>query len=100
MQNGIEELHSVLAEISAAAEENKCGMSSEAFSALATALRALYRSKVPKTYSREEAARQLGISVRQLQRDARAAGVEFHRNGHRDVWLTEADIKKIHRHRL
>lgn len=100
MQKGIEDLRSVLAEISAAAEENKCGMSSEAFSALATALRALYRSKVPKTFSREEAARQLGISVRQLQRDAQAAGVEFRRSGHREVWLTEADIDKIKRYRV
>lgn len=97
---GREELNAVLAEIAAAANENVCGMGDEAFSALAGALKTMFHAKVPHTYSRESAARELGISVRQLQRDAQASGVKFHRNGEAKVWLTEEDIKRIREYRL
>ena len=40
-------------------------MGDMAMRAMASALRTLYRSKVPKRYSREMAARELGVSVRQ-----------------------------------
>lgn len=97
--NGKDELRCVLAEIAAAADDNVCGMGDDALRSLAGALRTMFRAKVPKTYSREMAARELGISVRQLQRDVQARGVCFRRNGESKVWLTEEDIKNIKRYR-
>ncbi len=97
--NGKDELQSVLAEIAAAADSNVCGMGDDALRSLAGALRTMFRAKMPKTYSREGAARELGISVRQLQRDVQASGVCFRRNGESRVWLTEEDIKRIREYR-
>lgn len=98
--SGKEELNAVLAEIAAAANDNICGMGDDTLHALAGALRTMFRAKVPRTYSRESAARELGISVRQLQRDVQASGVHFRRNGEAKVWLTEEDIKRIREYRL
>ena len=97
--NGREELNAVLAEIAAAANDNVCGMGDETLHTLAGALRTMFRAKVPHTYSRESAARELGISVRQLQRDVQASGVCFRRNGESKVWLTEEDIKRLREYR-
>lgn len=97
--SGKEELNAVLAEIAAAANDNICGMGDDTLHALAGALRTMFRAKVPRTYSREMAARELGISVRQLQRDVLACGVRFRRNGESKVWLTEGDLKKIREYR-
>lgn len=96
---GKEELAALLAEIAEAAEGNPCGMGDGMMRSLAEALRTVWKAKVPKTYSRESAARALGISVRQLQRDAAACGVRFKREGHGKVWLTEDDIKAIREYR-
>ncbi len=89
----------MLAEIAAAANDNVCGMGDETLHTLAGALRTMFRAKVPHTYSRESAARELGISVRQLQRDVQASGICFRRNGESKVWLTEEDIKRLREHR-
>ena len=94
--SGKEELNAVLAEIAEAANDNPCAMNDGVMSSLAAALRTMFRAKVPKTYyTREEAARELGVSVHQLQRDAAAASVGFHRKGSAMVWLTEEDLRRI-----
>ena len=93
--SGKEELNAVLAEIAEAANDNPCAMNDGVMSSLAAALRTMFRAKVTNTYTREEAARELGVSVRQLQRDAAAASVGFHRKGSAMVWLTEEDLRRI-----
>lgn len=66
MASGVEEMMAVLEEIKSDVMANPCNMGNVAMRAMASALRTLYRSKVPKRYSREMAARELGVSVRQL----------------------------------
>lgn len=92
---GKEELNAVLAEIASATDGNPCGMSDNVMRSLADALRTMWKTKVPHTYSRESAARELGISVRQLQRDVQASGLFFRRNGESKVWLNEDDIMRL-----
>lgn len=89
----------MLAEIAEAADGNPCGMGDGMMRSLADALRTVWKAKVPEIYSRESAARALGISVRQLQRDVIACGVRFKREGHGKVWLTEEDINAIREYR-
>ena len=60
MASGVEEMMAVLEEIKSEVTANPCNMGDVAMRAMASALRTLYRSKVPKRYSREMAARELG----------------------------------------
>ena len=56
MGSGVEEMMAVLDEIKSEVMANPCNMGDMAMRAMASALRTLYRSKVPKRYSREMAA--------------------------------------------
>ena len=66
MASGVDEMMAVLDEIKSEVTANPCNMGDMAMRAMASALRTLYRSKVPKRYSRDMAARESGVSVRQL----------------------------------
>lgn len=92
---GKEELAAVLAEMNEAVDGNPCAMSDKTMRGVADALRRLWRTKVPKTYTREQAALALGISTRQLQRDMASAGIRPHRKGSAVVWLTEDDVERL-----
>lgn len=92
MKSGVEELVEVLEEIKAHAMSNPCRMSDAVFSTLAKSLKALYNAKVPKKYSREQAAKALGVSTRQLSRIADKRGITPHRDGFKNVYYTEEDI--------
>lgn len=95
MRSGAEEIHDVLDEIRREVDENPCGMGDVAMRAMATALRTLFRSKVPKRYSREQAARALGISTRQLSRIVSKKEIVARRDGFRNVYFTEEDIQHM-----
>lgn len=95
MKRGVDELVEVLEEIKENATSNQCGMSDAVMRGLASALRSLYRAKVPKKYSREKASIELGVSTRQLKRLANASGVESRRDGFKNIYYTEEDIQKI-----
>ena len=95
MGSGAEEMMAVLDEIKSEVMANPCNMGDVAMRAMASALRTLYRSKVPKRYSRESAARELGVSVRQLSRIVAKSGVAPHRDGFRNVYYTDEDINAL-----
>lgn len=95
MRSGADEIFEVLDEIRREVGENPCGMGDAAMRAMAAALRTLYRSKVPRRYSREQAARALGVSVRQLTRVVERSGVAPRRDGFRSVYFTEEDIERM-----
>lgn len=92
MASGVEEMMAVLDEIKSEVTANPCNM---AMRAMASALRTLYRSKVPKRYSREMAARELGVSVRQLSRIVAKSGITAHRDGFKNVYYTDEDINAL-----
>lgn len=95
MPSGVEEMMAVLEEIKSEVTANPCNMGDVAMRAMASALRTLYRSKVPKRYSREMAARELGVSVRQLSRIVAKSGIASHRDGFKNVYYTEEDIAML-----
>ena len=95
MKRGVEELVEVLEEIKENALSNPCMMSDSVFSTIAKSLRALYNAKVPKKYSREQAAIKLGVSTRQLSRIADKRGIKPHRDGFKNVYYTEDDINEM-----
>lgn len=95
MASGVEEMMAVLDEIKSEVMANPCNMGDMAMRAMASALRTLYRSKVPKRYSREMAARELGVSVRQLSRIVGKSGITPHRDGFKNVYYTEEDIARL-----
>lgn len=95
MRSGADEMLAVLEEIRQEVTSNKCGMGDLAMRATAHALRTLFRSKVPKRYSRESAARELGVSVRQLSRLVAKAGVTPRRDGFKNVYYLEEDIDAL-----
>lgn len=95
MASGVEEMMAVLEEIKSEVTANPCNMGDVAMRAMASALRTLYRSKVPKRYSRESAARELGVSVRQLSRIVAKNGIAPHRDGFKNVYYTEEDITML-----
>lgn len=95
MASGVEEMMAVLDEIKSEVMANPCNMGDIAMRAMASALRTLYRSKVPKRYSREMAARELGVSVRQLSRIVVKNGIKPHRDGFKNVYYTEEDIARL-----
>lgn len=92
MKSGVEELVEVLEEIKENALSNPCMMSDSVFSTIAKSLRALYNAKVPKKYSREQAAKELGVSTRQLSRISYKRGITPHRDGFKNVYYTQEDI--------
>ena len=92
MKNGVEELVEVLEEIKENALSNPCMMSDSVFSTIAKSLRALYNAKVPKKYSREQAAKELGVSTRQLSRISYKRGITPHRDGFKNVCYSQEDI--------
>lgn len=95
MASGAEEMMAVLDEIKSEVTANPCNMGDVAMRAMASALRTLYRSKVPKRYSREMAARELGVSVRQLSRIVAKSGITAHRDGFKNVYYTDEDINAL-----
>lgn len=95
MASGVEEMMAVLDEIKSEVTANPCNMGDVAMRAMASALRTLYRSKVPKRYSREMAARELGVSVRQLSRIVAKSGIKPHRDGYKNIYYTEEDITML-----
>ena len=95
MGRGVEEMIAVLDEIKSEVTANHCNMGDMAMRAMASALRTLYRSKVPKRYSREMAARELGVSVRQLSRIVCTSGITPHRDGFKNVYYNEEDINAL-----
>lgn len=95
MGSGAEEMMAVLDEIKSEVMANPCNMGDVAMRAMASALRTLYRSKVPKRYSRESAARELCVSVRQLSRIVAKSGITSHRDGFKSVYYTEEDINAL-----
>lgn len=95
MGSGVEEMMAVLDEIKSEVTANPCNMGDVAMRAMASALRTLYRSKVPKRYSREMAARELGVSVRQLSRIVAKSGITAHRDGFKNVYYTDEDINAL-----
>ena len=95
MASGVDEMMAVLEEIKSEVMANPCNMGDVAMRAMASALRTLYRSKVPKRYSREMAARELGVSVRQLSRIVDKSGVAPHRDGFKNIYYTEEDIVRL-----
>ena len=66
MASGVEEMMAVLDEIKSEVTANPCNMGDMAMRAMASALRTLYRSKVPTRYSRVMAARELRVNIQQL----------------------------------
>ena len=62
---------------------------------MADRIQHLRRSKVPKRYSREMAARELGVSVRQLSRIVAKSGITPHRDGFKNVYYTDEDIARL-----
>jgi hypothetical protein len=95
MGSGAEEMMAVLEEIKGEVMANPCNMGDVAMRAMASALRTLYRSKVPKRYSREMAARELNVSVRQLSRIVAKSGIKPHRDGFKNIYYTEEDIVRL-----
>lgn len=95
MKSGAQEMIDVLDEIRHEVNDNPCGMGDVAMRAMAVALRTLYRSKVPRRYSREQAARTLGISTRQLSRVVSKMEITTRRDGFRNVYFTEEDIQRM-----
>lgn len=95
MGSGAEEMMAVLEEIKSEVMANPCNMGDVAMRAMASALRTLYRSKVPKRYSREMAARELNVSVRQLSRIVAKSGIKPHRDGFKNIYYTEEDIVRL-----
>ena len=95
MASGMDEMMDVLDEIKSEVEANTCNVGDVAMRAMASALRTLYRSKVPKRYSREMAARELGVSVRQLSRIVAKSGITPHRDGFKNVYYTDEDIARL-----
>lgn len=85
----------VLEEIKSEVMANPCNMGDVAMRAMASALRTLYRSKIPKRYSRESAARELGVSVRQLSRIVAKSGITPHRDGYKNIYYTDEDINAL-----
>lgn len=95
MGSGAEGMMAVLEEIKSEVMANPCNMGDVAMRAMASALRTLYRSKVPKRYSREMAARELNVSVRQLSRIVAKSGIKPHRDGFKNIYYTEEDIVRL-----
>ena len=95
MASGVEGMMDVLEEIKSEVTANHCNMGDVAMRAMASALRTLYRSKVPRRYSREMAARELGVSVRQLSRIVAKIGITPHRDGFKSVYYTDEDIARL-----
>lgn len=95
MASGVEEMMAVLEEIKSEVMANPCNMGDVAMRAMASALRTLYRSKIPKRYSRESAARELGVSVRQLSRIVAKSGITPHRDGYKNIYYTDEDINAL-----
>lgn len=95
MGSGAEEMMAVLEEIKSEVMANPCNMGDIAMRAMASALRTLYRSKVPKRYSREMAAREINVSVRQLSRIVAKSGIKPHRDGFKNIYYTEEDIVRL-----
>ena len=95
MASGVDEMMAVLDEIKSEVTDNPCNMGDMAMRAMASALRTLYRSKMPKRYSREMASRELGVSVRQLSRIVSRSGITPHRDGFKNVYYTEEDIARL-----
>lgn len=95
MGSGAEEMMAVLEEINGEVMANPCNMGDIAMRAMASALRTLYRSKVPKRYSREMAAREINVSVRQLSRIVAKSGIKPHRDGFKNIYYTEEDIVRL-----
>lgn len=95
MKSGAEEMIEVLNEMRTEVEANKCKLGDAGMRAMAMALRTLYRSKMPKKYSREAAANAIGVSTRHFARLASDAGVKPHRDGFKNIYYTEEDIELI-----
>lgn len=95
MSRGVDELVSVLDEIKKNAIENKSSIDDDTFGAIAMALKTIYKFKVPRCFSREQAAHMLGVSVRQLSRIVKKRGIKPHRDGFKNVYFTESDIAKM-----
>ena len=95
MASGVDEMMAVLDEIKSEVMANHCNMGDVAMRAMASALRTLYRSKVPKRYSREMTARELGVSVLQLSRIVAKSGIKPHRDGFKNIYYNEEDIARL-----
>lgn len=95
MRSGADEMLAVLDEIRAEVTSNPCRMGDMAMRATAKAMRTLFRSKVPKRYSRDAAASELGVSVRQLSRLVAKAGIKPRRDGFKNVYYLEEDIEEL-----
>lgn len=95
MKSGVREMLDVLDEMRYEVEKNRCGMSDMALRALAKAVRTLYRSKVPKRFSRDGMAKELGVSTRTLNRMAKAKGIAPRRDGFKNIYYLEEDLLKF-----
>lgn len=95
MNKGASELVLLLGEIKQQVERNPCGMGDNALSALANALRVVYRSKFPKKYSRDQAAKALGVSTRTLSRLVKDTGIKPYRDGFKNVYFLDDDINSL-----
>ena len=95
MASGVDEMMAVLDEIKSEVTANPCNMGDMAMRAMASALRTLYRSKVPKRYSRESAAMELGVSVRHLSRIVAKSGIKPHREGFKNIYYNDEDIARL-----
>lgn len=100
MRSGADEMLAVLDEIRAEVTSNPCRMGDMAMRATAKALRTLFRSKVPRRYSRDQAAKALGVSVRTLSRLVNDTGIKPHRDGFKNVYFTDDDISAFRKNTL